>query len=64
MSSSTPLSTKTLATDPDPTIRAFYSQLSPKDQLIHNLATQMLKTRYTPQRSNAWIQWQSKQQKK
>ena len=63
MSSSTPAVAKTLATDPNPEVRAFFSDLSPKDQLIHNLAVQMLKTRYTPQRSNAWAQWK-KQQKK
>ncbi len=36
---------------------AFFASLSPKDQLIHTLATQMLKTRYTPERSNAWAAW-------
>jgi hypothetical protein len=64
MSSSTPVVPKSLACSEDPAVRAFYDQLSPKDQLIHTLATQMLKTRYTPQRSNAWNQWQSKQLKK
>lgn len=66
MSSSTPVDTKTLAlsVDSDPEIRAFYDQMSPKDQLIHTLAVQMLKTRYNPKRSNAWIQWKNKQLKK
>jgi hypothetical protein len=32
----------------------FYDWLSPKDKLIHDLAVKMLKTRYTPERSNAW----------
>ena len=36
---------------------AFFASLSPKDQLIHTLAVQMLKTRYTPERSNAWAAW-------
>lgn len=36
---------------------AFFASLSPKDQLIHTLATKMLKTRYTPERSNAWASW-------
>ncbi len=64
MSSSTPPTAKSLEEAADPEVRAFYEQLSPKDKLIHTLATQMLKTRYTPQRSNAWIQWKSKLLKK
>lgn len=36
---------------------AFFASLSPKDQLIHTLAVEMLKTRYTPERSNAWAAW-------
>jgi hypothetical protein len=37
---------------------AFYEWLSPKDRLIHDLAVKMLNTRYTPELSNAWVQWQ------
>lgn len=37
----------------------FYDWLSPKDKLIHDLAVQMLKTRYTPERSNAWKAWKA-----
>jgi hypothetical protein len=71
MSSSTPVVSKTpaaqpssLSSNPDPEVRAFYEQLSPKDKLIHDLAVQMLKTRYIPQRSTAWTQWKSKALKK
>lgn len=42
---------------PDAEIAAFQAWLSPKDRLIHELAVKMLKTRYTPQRSNAWLAW-------
>jgi hypothetical protein len=70
MSSSTPVIAKTLSdssslsSNPNPEVRAFYEQLSPKDQVVHDLAVKMLKTRYIPQRSNAWIQWKSKELKK
>jgi hypothetical protein len=37
---------------------AFQAWLQPKDRIIHDLAVKMLKTRYTPERSNAWIAWQ------
>jgi hypothetical protein len=37
---------------------AFLEWLSPKDRIVHDLAVKMLKTRYTPERSNAWIAWQ------
>jgi hypothetical protein len=37
---------------------AFLAWLSPKDRIIHDLAVKMLKTRYIPERSNAWIAWQ------
>ncbi len=43
---------------------AFYAWLSPKDRIIHDLAVKMLKTRYTPERSNAWAAWQKLQQQK
>ena len=39
-------------------LRAFMASLDPKDRIIHNLATSMLKTRYTPEKSNAWIAYQ------
>ena len=42
---------------------AFFASLSPKDRLIHELATKMLRTRYTPERSNAWQQWLAQQAK-
>jgi hypothetical protein len=42
----------------DPTeIAAFLAWLPPKDRIVHDLAVQMLKSRYTPERSNAWIRW-------
>jgi hypothetical protein len=41
----------------DVQVAAFQAWLDPKDRLIHELATQMLKTRYTPQRSNKWQEW-------
>jgi len=43
------------------TMAAFRASLDDKDRTIHDLAVKMLKTRYTPWRSNAWIQWQKKQ---
>jgi len=39
-------------------LRAFQASLDPKDRIIHDLATTMLKTRYTPEKSNAWIAYQ------
>ena len=42
----------------DPTeIAAFLAWLPPKDRLIHDLAVKMLKSRYQPERTNAWIRW-------
>jgi hypothetical protein len=41
-------------------IAEFYASLSPKDKLIHDLAAKMLKTRYDPVRSNAYIAFASK----
>lgn len=61
MSTPTPDKTKTAE---DPEVRAFKAQLEPKDRLIHELAGTMLKTRYTPQRSNAWKEWKQKLHKK
>jgi len=42
---------------------AFQKALSPKDRVIHDLAVKMLKTRYTPERSNAWAKWAASQKK-
>jgi hypothetical protein len=65
MSASTIDATKsTLATSDDPEVVAFYTALSAKDRIIHDLATKMLNTRYTPQRSNAWAAWKRQTQKK
>jgi hypothetical protein len=47
----------------DTDIQAFMAWLSPKDRLIHELAATMLKTRYTPHRSNAWIAFQKEAKK-
>jgi hypothetical protein len=49
MPSSTPPETKNL-------LDSFYKSLDPKDKIIHELAAKMLKTRYDPRRSNAFIQ--------
>jgi len=35
----------------------FRASLSPKDVIIHDLAVSMLKSRYTPERTNAWARW-------
>lgn len=39
-------------------LKAFLASLDSKDRIIHDLATTMLKTRYTPEKSNAWIAFQ------
>jgi hypothetical protein len=41
---------------------AFLASLEPKDLLIHELAVKMLKTRYTPERTNSWAAWKKSQQ--
>lgn len=65
MSSSTNDASKsTLAESTDAEVAAFYAALPAKDKLIHDLAVKMLNTRYTPQRTNAWIAWKRQQQKK
>jgi hypothetical protein len=43
---------------------AFLASLEPKDRLIHELAIKMLKTRYTPERSNKWGEWLRSQAQK
>jgi hypothetical protein len=43
------------STHVDPNIAAFFASLSPKDRIIHDLATKMLGTRYDPKRSNAYL---------
>jgi hypothetical protein len=43
------------STHADPNIVAFYTSLTPKDRLIHELAATMLGTRYDPKRSNAYL---------
>lgn len=40
---------------------AFYTALSPKDRVVHDLAVRMLKARYMPERTNAWAEWLKKQ---
>ena len=45
-------------------LRAFLASLDPKDRIIHDLATSMLKTRYTPEKSNAWIAYQKAKEPK
>ncbi len=35
-------------------LTAFRASLDDKDRLIHDLAARMLKTRYTPERTNAY----------
>lgn len=68
--SSVPISAVTASTDAtaktekaaNPEVAAFFAALEPKDRLIHELAAQMLKTRYTPQRSNKWAEWKKAQQ--
>jgi hypothetical protein len=43
-----------------PILAAFTASLSPKDRIIHDLAAKMLKTRYDPKRSNAFLKSQKK----
>lgn len=43
-----------------PSQQAFRASLDDKDRLIHDLAVRMLKTRYTPERTNAWSAWAAK----
>jgi hypothetical protein len=38
----------------------FYASLDQKDKIIHDLAAKMLKTRYDPKRSNAYMKWTAK----
>lgn len=52
------------STEPATKRDAFIASLSPKDRLIHELAVKMLRTRYTPERSNAWAAWMAKQTEK
>jgi hypothetical protein len=43
---------------PTPTeLAEFRASLDEKDRVIHDLAISMLKTRYQPERTNAWIRW-------
>ena len=44
-------------TDEEAKIAAFIASLSPKDRIIHDLAAKMLKTRYDPKRTNAYLKW-------
>jgi hypothetical protein len=37
--------------------KEFYESLPEKDKIIHDLAVKMLNTRYTPERSNAYLAW-------
>ena len=39
----------------DPKLEAFYASLGPKGRLIHELAAKMLKTRYSAEKSNAYL---------
>lgn len=45
------------------TLDAFKASLDPKDRIIHELATTMLKTRYDPRRSNAYRSFLATQEK-
>jgi len=45
----------------DAKIAEFKASLSPKDRIVHELAATMLKTRYDPKRSNAYLKWSAKQ---
>ncbi len=48
----------------DPELDAFRAALEPKDRLIHDLAAKMLKTRYDPKRSNAYLAYLRSQKEK
>jgi hypothetical protein len=45
-------------------LKAFLASLDAKDKIIHDLATTMLKTRYTPEKSNAWLAYQKAKESK
>lgn len=49
-----PSSTQPQPKDGATTLTAFRASLDDKDRLIHDLAVRMLKTRYTPERTNAY----------
>jgi hypothetical protein len=40
-------------------VEDFKASLSPKDKIIHELAATMLKTRYDPKRTNAFLKFNS-----
>ena len=46
------------------TLDAFKAAMDPKDRIIHELATTMLKTRYDPRRSNAYRSFLEKEKEK
>ena len=39
------------------TMSPFMAYLSPKARVIHTIAAERLKTRYVPERTNAWTAW-------
>ena len=41
----------------EPTLTAFVASLDPKARIIHRIAAERLKTRYVPERTNAWAAW-------
>ena len=41
-------------TDSQP-MTPFIASLSPKARIIHTIAAERLKTRYVPERTNAWV---------
>jgi hypothetical protein len=47
-------------TEEETKIAAFKASLSPKDRIIHELAAAMLKTRYDPKRTNAYLRFLKK----
>lgn len=49
-----PSSTQPQPKDSAAQLTAFRASLDAKDRIIHDLATRMLKTRYTPERTNAY----------
>ena len=46
--------------DKEEAVANFYAKLKPKDRLIHELAAKMLKTRYSAEKSNAFVAEQRK----
>lgn len=49
--------TDTIPEEKEKLRKEFFDSLEPKDKIIHDLAVKMLKTRYTPEQTNAWSKW-------